>query len=224
MPTVFLALTFVFAILNWIAVYDAERPNRRLEWIAKPATILSLLVYFLLAKSDAAPLFWFGLALLFSAAGDLFLLLPGDRLLMGLAAFFLAHVCYIIGFNIPLPPRTSWSLLFAVTYGLTATRIYRRISAALTNRGLQRLERPMQAYTIVITLMLLSATLTFSRPDWESWPAMLVFTGAALFFISDTLQAFHRFEAPTKRGRFFIMLTYHLGQIGLIIGALMNFR
>lgn len=222
MANVFLILTFIFAALNWFAVYDAERINKRLERIAKPATILCLFLYFLSAKSNAAPLLWFGLAIVLSAAGDIFLLF--DQLMGGLAAFLLAHVCYIIGFNMPVPPLTSWSLLFAVTYGLMSTRIYRRISTALTNRGLVRLKKPVLAYTIVITLMLLSATLTLSHPAWKPVPAVLVFSGAALFFLSDVTQAFHRFEAPTRRGRFITMLTYHLGQIGLIVGAVLQFR
>lgn len=222
MTSIFLILTFVFAAINWFAVYDAERINKRLERIAKPATILCLFLYFMSAKGDAAPLLWFGLAIVFSAAGDVFLLF--DRLMGGLVAFLLAHICYIIGFNTPLPPLTPWSLLFAVTYGLMSTRIYRRISTALTRRGLERLKKPVLAYTIVITLMLLSATLTLSHPGWNPTPAALVFTGAALFFLSDVTQAFYRFEAPSRRGRLIIMLTYHLGQIGLILGALLQFR
>lgn len=224
MAFIFLGLSFIFAVLNWAAVYDAYKVKRRLEIIAKPAMIICLFLYFLTARGQSPILLWFGLAILFSAAGDIFLLLPGDRLLAGLFAFLLAHICYIIGFNTPLPPLTSWGLLFAVTYALMATRLYRRIAAALARKGLQHLKTPVLIYTIVITLMLLSATQTLSHPNWKPWPAAMVFLGAALFFFSDVNQAFYRFETPTRRGRFIIMLTYQLGQIALITGAILQFQ
>jgi uncharacterized membrane protein YhhN len=221
---IFLGLSLVFAILNWIAVYDAYKVNRPLEIIAKPAMIVCLLLYFLAARGPAPALTWFGLAILFSALGDIFLLLPGNWLMAGLFAFLLTHICYTIGFNTPLPQLTAWSLLFALTYTLMATRVYRRIAAALTRKGLQNLKAPILAYVIAITLMLLSATLTLSRPDWKPLPAAMVFLGAGLFFLSDINQALYRFEAPTQRGRFIIMLTYQLGQIGLVAGAILQFQ
>jgi uncharacterized membrane protein YhhN len=224
MAFIFLGLSFVFAILNWIAVYDAYKVNRPLEIIAKPGMIICLLLYFLTARSQAPVLTWFGLGILFSAAGDIFLLLPGNWLMAGLFAFLITHICYIIGFNTPLPQLTSWSLLFALTYALTATRIYRRIATALTGKNLQHMKTPVLVYIVAITLMLLSATLTLSRPDWKAGPAAMVFLGAGLFFLSDINQALYRFEAPTRRGRFIIMLTYQLGQIGLITGAILQFQ
>lgn len=224
MAAVFLILTFVFAILDWISVCNPEKPIKPLEYVAKPGAILSLFIYFCLSKSGALPLFWFGLGLAFSAVGDILLLLPRERLLPGLASFLLAHVCYTIGFNLPLPPLSSWSLLFAVTYALMAARLFRQIAAGLARKGLLRLKVPVLAYTMVITIMLLSATLTLSRPDWKTWPAVLAFLGAVFFFLSDVNQAFYRFVGPVRRGRVITMAAYHLGQIGLIVSAVLQFR
>lgn len=224
MAIVFLVLAFVFAAMNWISVYNPEKPIKPLEYVAKPATIVFLLVYFWLEKSGAVPLTWFGLGIVFSVLGDIYLLLQREKILPGLFLFLLVHLCYIIGFNLPLPPLTSWSLFFAVVYALMAARIYRQIAAGLARKSLQRMKIPVLVYTAVITLMLLSATLTLSRPDWKAWPSALVFLGAALFFLSDVNQAYYRYVGPMKRGRVVTMITYHLGQIGIIVGALLQFQ
>ena len=44
-----------------------------------------------------------------------------------------------------------------------------------------------------------------------------------LFFISDTLLAWNRFVAPIRHQRVLIMSTYHLGQMGLALGAALQF-
>src|SRR4051794_41583322 len=41
---------------------------------------------------------WFVAALVFSLAGDVFLMLPRDLFVAGLSAFLVAHLCYIAGF------------------------------------------------------------------------------------------------------------------------------
>jgi uncharacterized membrane protein YhhN len=41
--------------------------------------------------------------------------------------------------------------------------------------------------------------------------------GAALFYASDTLIALDRFEQPRPWAGLAIMVTYHLGQLGLVL-------
>jgi len=43
-----------------------------------------------------------------------------------------------------------------------------------------------------------------------------------LFFISDTLLVINRFVKPFQNARLFVRTCYHLGQFGLIAGALLN--
>jgi len=222
MSAYLLGLTFVFAILNWIAVW---KPWKSLEYVAKPATMIFLITYLCQAKGPApsAALIWFGLGLVFSLAGDIFLLLPRERFIAGLAAFLLAHVGYIIGFNIPLPGLNTFSLILAVIIGITAARVLRPILKGLAEKGLNRLRGPVLIYGVVISIMLLSAFLTLFRPEWETNAAGLVSLGAALFFISDVILAVSRFVKPIKNGRLMNMATYHLGQIALAVGMIMQF-
>jgi uncharacterized membrane protein YhhN len=72
--------------------------------------------------------------------------------------------------------------------------------------------------------MLLSALITLFRPDWLQAPAIAAASGGILFYISDTLLGYDRFERKINHGQSYVHLTYHLGQIGLILGAMLYFQ
>ena len=92
----FLALSAVAAVVDWWAI---ARSNRRVEYIAKPATLVGLILVALTLEPDVdAMRAWFVAALVLSLIGDVFLMLPRDLFLPGLGSFLLAHVAYVIGF------------------------------------------------------------------------------------------------------------------------------
>jgi uncharacterized membrane protein YhhN len=90
-------------------------------------------------------------------------------------------------------------------------------------KGLPRLVRQVQIYGTVITLMLLSALLTFNNANWDSSAAGLVAMGATLFFFSDVILAWNKFVNPIKNGRLANMILYHLGQAALVAGVIIQF-
>jgi len=222
LTTILLVLTFIVAALDWLAVY---KKWQTVEYICKPATMVLLFAWMAYTSRFSQPqLLWFGLGVLFSLAGDVFLMLSERWFIAGLVAFLLAHVAYIIGFNLPLPNISlAWTLSVAIILGLSAARILRRIVAGLADKGLHKLIRPVIVYGMVITLMLLSALLTLFRPEWQTLTAVLVSLGALLFFISDIILAWNRFVTPIKHGRVMNMAAYHLGQIALILGAVYQY-
>ncbi|KAF0109347.1 MAG: hypothetical protein FD146_391 [Anaerolineaceae bacterium] len=217
-----LILVLAVAVLDWIAVAQGWK---KVEIIAKPATMAALfLIFALVGWFSSLPLIFFGAGLLLSLAGDVFLMFSDRWFIPGLAAFLLAHVAYIVGFNLPLPDVSSvWSVSIAIILALTAGRVLRRIVAALKGKGLQRLVGPVVLYGMVITIMLLSAMLTVFNPEWDSIPALLASLGAFLFYFSDIILAWNKFVAPIKNGRLVNMVSYHLGQIALVAGALIQF-
>jgi uncharacterized membrane protein YhhN len=210
-------LALLLAALNWLAV---GKGWRWLEVLAKPGTMLALLAWLGPLTVGNSALFWFDLGLIFSLVGDVLLMLPRERFLGGLVAFLLAHVAYIVGFNLTAPPLNLNAILFAGVIGLAAWDVYRRIRAGVS----ARLRWPVLVYVGVISLMVLSAWLSLLRPEWGSGPAMLVSVGASLFMISDSLLAWDRFLAPVRYGRVLVMVTYHLGQVGIVVGAALHFH
>ncbi len=220
-------LVLVAAGIDWLAV---AKGWKKTEYIAKPATMLLLFGWLALAGGfGVTPLICFGLGLLCSLAGDIFLMLSyarfSDRFFLpGLAAFLLAHVAYIIGLNIPFGQASpGWAIGIGFILGLTAARLLQRIITGVRTKGLRRMVAPVVAYGTIITLMLLSALLTLYRADWTTSTSGLVSLGAILFYASDVILAWNKFVRPIRNGRVINMAAYHLGQIALIAGVVLQF-
>jgi uncharacterized membrane protein YhhN len=78
-------------------------------------------------------------------------------------------------------------------------------------------------YGMVISIMLLSALLTLYNKEWGTLAAGLVAAGASLFFFSDVILAWNKFVSPIKNGRVVNVILYHLGQISLAVGVILQF-
>ncbi len=216
----FFFLALVIAVLDWIAV---ARGWKRVEYFAKPATMLALLAWLGVNGGFQGPMMWFALGLLFSLGGDVFLMLPREQFIPGLVAFLIGHICYLIGFNSTGVLINAASLILLVVVLFTGFRVYQRVAAGLQAHGNSKLKLPVLFYSIVISLMLFSALTTLIRPDWRIFAAMTASTGALLFFISDSTLALNKFVAPIPNGQVIVMVTYHLGQILIALGAALRF-
>jgi len=218
---ILLIAAFVFATLEALALW---KNSPRLEVIAKPAVMIALFFWLWTSAGMDGALLWFGLGMLFSLAGDVLLMISLDKLFLpGLVAFLFAHVMYVIGFNMPLPALSAWGFLLALMIGIGGTRILRRIVAPLQTQGQAGLRIPILIYGFVISIMLLSALLKLTDLTWNAGAALLVGVGAFLFYLSDILLAWMKFIAPIHNGRIYNILAYHLGQIALIAGVVMQF-
>ena len=219
--TILLVVCLGFALLNWIAV---AIDHRRLEYVAKPATLLFLILWFgtQLPSSQPALSMWFLIGLMFSLAGDVFMMLPGNHFLKGLVTFLLAHVAYIVAFNLPGLVISMTSLLIALAIMLIAGVIMRRLVTGLRTSGRTSMIAPVIAYAVVLSLTFWSAANTTLRPVWPPLAGFLAVLGGALFFSSDAAIAWNRFVGPHPGERLFEMITYHLAQISLSFAVLMT--
>src|SRR5207248_7365578 len=67
-------------------------------YVCKPAALAALVVAgSVLHPYDGTTRWWFVVALVFSLAGDVFLMLPRDLFVAGLASFLVGHVAYVVG-------------------------------------------------------------------------------------------------------------------------------
>lgn len=218
---IFLLLAILFAALESLALWKYWL---KLEYIAKPAVMISLFLWLFTSTGLNGALLWFGLGIILSLAGDVLLMLSLDRFfLFGLVAFLLAHLAYVIGFNIPLPEFSLWGIVFAVMVSLGGARVIRRIVDALPSKGQARMRMPIIVYSTVISIMLLSAMMKLMDLTWNANAALLVSGGAFLFYISDIILAWNKFVAPIQYGRIYNIAAYHLGQIMLIAGVIAQF-
>lgn len=216
MSYTWILIALVLAALDWIAVARRAKP---LEYAAKPGVMLALLLWLAANGGLQGALLWFALGILFSLAGDVFLMLPRVRFIPGLVAFLLAHLAYTAGFTPDLPPLNLPALIVALLIAGVAGSVYPRIAAGLERSGRAGLKTPVFLYTVVISLMLLAALYTLIRPEWGPLPALAASAGALLFYLSDTLLAWNRFVAPLRFGKLPEIIAYHTGQILLVLGA-----
>jgi uncharacterized membrane protein YhhN len=154
--------------------------------------------------------------------GDILLMLPRDRFVAGLASFLLAHVCYVVAFNAP-PVRGvgAWVIaIVAAAVALAAAPVYLRLRAAIAGSGRRELLVPITVYVAAIAAMVFFALLTVARPDWSGGRSALAAGGALLFFSSDGMIGWSRFVGDFPGSRILIVVTYHLGQAGLVMGLL----
>jgi uncharacterized membrane protein YhhN len=193
-------------MVDWYAV---ATDRRGLEYVAKPLTMVVLFA----AAASLDPLnrrAWVAVlvALAFSLAGDVWLMLPGERwFVAGLGSFLVAHVAYVVAFWIS---GVSWpAFAVGVVVVLVAmASLGRRIVSAVAHSDHPDLKPPVAGYIVVISLMVASAIGT---------RAGLVIVGAGLFYCSDALIAWTRFVRDFRHGRLAVMVTYHLAQILLVL-------
>lgn len=220
MSLILLGMTFCSALVDWYAVAKSNRP---LEGIFKPLTMILLIAWLWQHSGFRGPVIWFAIALALSLLGDVLLILSANLFVPGLAAFLLAHLFYLFGLNLNPPPLNSASLVLLAMVVLVGVQIYRHIAAGLKAKNMPRLRGPVLVYCIVISLMLVSALVTLVRADWLPAASLAVSAGALLFFFSDTFHAWNKFVAPLRYGRLPQMVTYHLGQILITLGVVLQF-
>ena len=216
-----LIAAFAFAGLESLALH---KNWFKVEIVAKPAVMLCLFLWLLLTVGLEGALFWFGLGILLSLIGDVLLMISLDRFfLLGLVAFLLAHIFYVIGFNIPLPALSAWSVILVVLIGWGGSKVIRRILVSVDEKGQGRMRLPIILYSMVISVMLLSAMIKLNDLTWTASAALLVSLGAFLFYLSDIILAWNKFVTPIPHGRIYNIAAYHLGQILLIAGVVAQF-
>lgn len=200
-----LVLTGIVALVDWWAVTVG---NRAAEYVAKPLTMVVLIgVALALNPTSDAQRWWFVAALVLSLAGDVFLMLPNDMFVAGLASFLLAHVAYVVGFLIVSPGSPAPVVTTALVLVVSAV-LWNRLRTGMRASGQSEFLIPVTAYVVVIAAMVASALAS------GNWVAMV---GAVLFMISDSIIGETKFVGPRRHERIAIMSTYHLGQILLVL-------
>lgn len=207
---VLLVLAAPVALVNWVGT---ARDDRRLVWAAKPTTLVLLVLAALaIDAEDPTVRLWFVLGLVLSLAGDVFLMLPEETelpvppFLLGLGAFLLGHIAYVVGMASDID---SWAfvaiglLVVAAAGGVVAPRIVAGVRTTSPD-----LVVPVLAYMAVISTMVV---FSFGRG------VALGILGALLFYVSDAVLAWNRFVTPARVLQVTVMVTYHLAQLGLVL-------
>lgn len=185
--------------------------------IFKPLLVTTLLVYVATAaKNHQSPIKKIVMAaLLFSIAGDALLMFANKNelfFLLGLSAFLIAHICYIICFHKiktreNIKGRWPWAIVVAIYY-------YFIISFLMPQLGSMKI--PVIVYGAVISFMLFTALLLYDMKD--NVTARYLLAGALFFVVSDSVLAVNKFHQAVPYGGWVIMITYIAAQYLLTVG------
>ena len=202
---IFLFIAAAMSLLNWFSV---GKKNAILEYISKPAATIAFLLT--IATFDVvhnASWGWRLAALAFCVAGDVFLMLPKDAFIPGLASFAIAQVLFTISFATgeTTATRVIIGLLLAVPL---AAILARRFVIAIRATGHAGLVAPVCVYMVVISAMAVGAI--------GSGNAVAI-AGALIFMASDSLIAETRFVNERAWHSVGIMVSYHLALACLAI-------
>lgn len=204
---VLLAGTGLVAAVDWVAVAGQ---HQRTRYLAKPGALVLLIGAALaLQPADAAVRTWLVVGLLFSLAGDVCLLFPKDRFfLAGLVSFLLGHLAYVVGLAQDLR-SPLWLVVGAGVVLLGNATVGHRLRRAVKTGPDRAMAAPVTAYMSVISAMVVAAF---------GYAAAATVAGALLFYASDATLAWNRFVQRRRWGGLTVIVTYHLGQAGLVVG------
>jgi len=148
--------------------------------------------------------------LVFSWFGDMFLLGTSQQLfLMGLASFLLGHMAYIVAFAI-----RGISFKWSLAAFLPILAVSLAVTVWLTPYVAPYMLIPVRVYTIVISLMIISAIGTRGAGG-----PLLIPVGATLFYLSDLSVASMQFTEPAFPTYIWGLPFYYTGQLLLALSV-----
>ncbi|MBX9928594.1 MAG: lysoplasmalogenase [Gemmatimonadaceae bacterium] len=181
-----------------------------LVYVAKPAAIaICFGIAFAASPTPSAryrTLILIGLA--WSALGDVLLMLPQDRFVLGLASFLVAHLFYIAAFWGERGRPVIAPMMLVPLVGM-GTLVFAMIRSGLPSGLLI----PIGAYLIVILAMALLATSRAAARRTAG--ARAAGMGAMCFVASDALLAINRFDRPLPIASLWILGTYFAAQYAI---------
>ena len=210
MTTIILsALAFSSAAAH---IYAGQKGLRRYAYVFKPLTMVLLLLIAVLAAKESASVY--GLAIIagivFSLMGDVALMLPRKRIVIGMGAFLVAHIAYIVSFSSGTSAISNvWLLLPFLLYALMMGW------TVLPHAG--KLKLPVGIYEMAIMVMAWRALERMLQTG--NTGAMLAFSGALLFVISDSLWACNFIVKRCRKAQMLILVTYYFAQWLIVLSV-----
>ena len=148
--------------------------------------------------------------LILGLVGDVCLGLPGlTAFRVGLVAFLLGHILYIMAFAI-IARRTDWinpaNILIIVISGCVYLWLLPYLGKMLM---------PVTFYIVVISVMVAGAWAAFRNPGVRRTGVWFILVGAILFYVSDIFVAHQRFVSEQFYNRLIGLPLYYTAQFML---------
>lgn len=188
-----------------VTIWAEYRGPRLIVYCFKPLTTGLILLFALRPSIQPSLPYQYAVVagLVCSLFGDVILMLPKRRLLIGLASFLLAHVAYIVAF--------SWDArLSDCPLLVTPFFLFLVVVSVILLPHLGRMKVPVIAYELVILAMAWRALERWLQVG--SVPAFAAFLGAIVFLFSDSLLGIREFVRKFRIAQALILSTYFCAQ------------
>ncbi len=204
-------LPFIGALAALLAIASApwalDRPW--LNFAFKPLATMCVIAWAALGRSDDGLVKrWIVIGLVFSLAGDVALLWPVQGFLVGLVAFLLGHLSYLVALT-----RRVKFLASTPAFGVWAI-VAASVLAGLWAGVPHDLRAPVLVYVCALGAMAAQATSVWlahrGQPDAARW--RIVAIGGALFVLSDAILATDKFVGGIPMPTLWNLSIYWLGQ------------
>ncbi|MGH6806887.1 MAG: lysoplasmalogenase [Ensifer adhaerens] len=201
----------VLAIVGSLLAGGHQSGWRWLHYLTKPTATLFLLVAVLrnIGPSSRAYATAIVIGLAFAAAGDFFLMLPGDYFLAGLVCFLLTHCAYIWALTRDSRFAADKRIfaLFAVIGFIVIAGLWSSLPSAM--------RIPVVIYALALAAMAAQAIsrdrqLVVGTPEKSA--ARSAALGGLFFMVSDTLLAYGRFRWDIPYNAIWVLGTYYTAQ------------
>lgn len=207
-------LAFAPLLLGGLLYFEKRENTRRILPI-KTALSFLFIVTAVIQPDPLKPYFQFLMVGLFCClAGDVLLALPQRIMfLLGLVAFLLGHVFYVLAF---FSTATSTACIFlgALLIGPVSVYIYRWLRPHLGHmRG------PVLAYVLIISVMVTGAFTLWGQRMFGVAGRIMVLVGAVCFYASDVFVARDRFLVKEFINRLAGLPLYYVGQFLLALSV-----
>lgn len=208
----------LFGLAALVHLYASFTKNKILRAISKPILMPALLAFYLSNVSD--PSLYIVLALIFSWFGDLFLIPKGIKYFTcGGISFMISHIFFILAYSTGKNVFANvWYIyvIFALFFVSIVLMAFVRLRKSLQ----KPIQIPIAAYLLLNGAMNCFAIFRFLG-DVSISNGVIVF-GALLFFISDVILFFVRFDKNCKiKTHFWVMIAYLAGEFLIVLGFLL---
>lgn len=217
-PTLFKIVFFIIAAAE-LTSHLTDSPL--LHYFSKPLIMIWLSVYFAYYARTGYNRFAFFIqaGFFFSWLGDVFLMFDDGTemfFMLGLSSFLFTHIFYILAFLNSIKgkkPFLKKNWYFAIPFAAAGI-----INVVLLFPVLGMLTGPVAFYGAAIITMVICAL--NRKGAVSSGSFLMVFSGAVLFLISDSLISTNKFMMEIPMAEFFIMSLYISAQYLIMRGSL----
>lgn len=224
-------LDYLYLIIAAIQVYAVAANQTTLQFASKPLLMVVLVAFYIASVKGSWNLTHklMVAAFCFSWVGDvalMFVYKNENFFLLGLVGFLITHILYTLAFakvtdpKAPaLFPKRIWVTIPLLIY--MGALLSLLIPAIYNNEHNRQVLIPVLVYTGAISVMVAFAINRFKRVNDNSF--LLVFGGALLFMVSDSIIAINKFLSPFEAAGILIMALYMGGQYLIAKGMLSQF-